>query len=329
MAAIHFQNDDPENFYALIDESRFDRIDPVSLRLLARYYRAYFGPDCLDLSFAIEERGKAEIVVPCQLIGSDLKNNGTYIVIHAAPGALTRQKTQLLMETLQETAQRHGVKKIAIRTESPDGTLDLSGDRLFKAGATPMPLFASAIDLTQSLADIRKGIRKSYSSLINWGEQALQMVVLDKDNPDRGLYDRVQAFHAHVAGRVTRSQESWDVHFDMIAAGRAELLTGFLDGALVSAALYLDEGRSTVYGVGIYERSLFDKPLAHALTWQGISRARERGQTRFNVGDVYPKTAVDDKQYRIGDFKKGFSPALKIDLGWDWAFDGPPGNDNE
>ncbi len=316
MAEIIFLKDDPERFYRLLEGQDFPRLDVLSLRFLARYHAAYFGPDCIDLTFAVAEQNKARIVVPCQMLSRHLKYNGTYILIHSVPDAATRQKTQLAIDTLLSLSQEHSIETISVRTGLEDSVLDLFGDRLLKAGASPVPLFASIIDLTQPEPVIRQGIRKSYSSLIHWGEKSLRLTVIDRANPDRALYEEIRAFHAHVAGRVTRSKESWDTHFDMIAAGCAEMLCGHLDGQLVSAALYMDEGKTTIYGVGIYERSLFDKPLAHFLTWQGMMRAKARGQMIFNAGDVYPKGSVDDKQYHIGDFKKGFSPAPRIDLGW-------------
>ena len=316
MAKVLLYKDDPDLFLHLLDREKFSYLDPVSFVLWARYHQAYFGNDCIDLSFMIIENEGATICVPCQSVERRLRNNGAPIRAYFAPGAQTRQKTQTLMDVFAELIDHHQLTDLLIRTTPINGNIDLLGDRLLKAGAESETLFISQIDLQQTGSSIRQGFRKSYSPLINWGERNIHLTYLDKHSPNEEVFEQVRQFHIHVADRVTRSEETWKIQYDMIVAGCAEIIIGHLDGQIVSAGFYMDEGLKTLYGVGIYERSLFDKPLAHYVTYQGILRAKERGQTLFIMGDVPLRAGTDDKLYKIGDFKKGFSPALTIELQW-------------
>lgn len=299
-----------------MEDGRFSYLDPISFKLLNSYYHTYFGEDYQNLSFAIMENDSASIIVPCQKFGQRLHHNGAPINIHYAPGGQTRQKTQKILETLTVIMKTADCTDLVLRTTPINGKLDLLGDRFLKAGAQATPLFVSQIDLGQEIATIRQGFRKSYSPLINWGEKNMRLVVLDAHNPDKTLFDQIHDFHIRVAGRVTRSDETWAAQFDVIKAGCAEFIVGYLDDQLVSASLFIDEGRKTIYGVGIYERALFDRPLAHFVIYQGILRAKERGQKLFFMGDVAAKADTDDKLYNIGDFKKGFCPALTLETQW-------------
>jgi lipid II:glycine glycyltransferase (peptidoglycan interpeptide bridge formation enzyme) len=103
----------------------------------------------------------------------------------------------------------------------------------------------------------------------------------------------------------------------MIKANRAELLLSYLDESkLVGASLFLDTGETTTYGVGVYERSLFEKPLSHAPIFMAMLRAKERGQRRFVIGDVPPAKSPQDKEFSIGWFKSGFTGNLTVGLDW-------------
>jgi hypothetical protein len=129
----------------------------------------------------------------------------------------------------------------------------------------------------------------------------------------------VKDFHAEVAGRVTRAQASWDVMYDWVARGCGELILGSLDGRLVAGSLFVDGTQTCIYASGVYERSLFDKPLAHYPVWLGIEHAHARGMKTLELGEVPAKGAVSDKEFQIGYFKRGFATDLDDHWVWRWT----------
>jgi hypothetical protein len=156
------------------------------------------------------------------------------------------------------------------------------------------------VDLTMGPEGWRNYLRPSYKSLINWGRNNMDWSV----EPDLSV---MQSFHAKVAGRVTRSQETWDLLQGEIDKGHGELLTGRIENELVSAGLFIDGGGVTIYWSGVYERSLFPKPLAHYGIWLEMERARDRGMKVLELGEVPEQGAVSEKEYNIGRFKRGFA----------------------
>jgi lipid II:glycine glycyltransferase (peptidoglycan interpeptide bridge formation enzyme) len=72
--------------------------------------------------------------------------------------------------------------------------------------------------------------------------------------------------------------------------------------------VFIDGDETSVYWTGVYDRSLFPKPLAHYGIWLAMERAAERGMTTLELGEV-PETGTE-KEIAIGRFKKGFATAI-------------------
>ncbi len=151
-------------------------------------------------------------------------------------------------------------------------------------GATMNSYPVAYVDLAAGPASWRAALRKSSRSLINWGRRHLSMRYVNKDTPDRGLFDQYRAFHADVAGRVTRSDVSWAVMYDWITRGGGELAMAFLEERPVAGSMFIDGSEMSFYTSGVYDRMQFDKPLAHYPVWLSIERAHARGMKRLRAG---------------------------------------------
>jgi hypothetical protein len=148
--------------------------------------------------------------------------------------------------------------------------------------------------------------------------------VVGRDNNDRALFDSYQAFHLKIAGHETRSQASWDAIYTWISAGGGELTLGSLDGELVSGTLVLYGSSIARYGSGVYDRTRFDKPLAHWPLWLAMQRSAEHGFEIFDIGDLPFAGTAPDKEINIGYFKRGFATRVSTSIEWHWSSIGTP-----
>jgi hypothetical protein len=153
------------------------------------------------------------------------------------------------------------------------------------------------VDLTLTEQERRKYLRPSYKSLLNWGRKHIEW------RPSQDI-DPLQWFHARIAGRSTRSQLTWDLLEAEVQQGRGDILYGHIGPELVSGSLYIDGGGVCIYWSGVYERSLFPKPLAHYGLWLGMNRAADRGNHWFELGEL---PEGEGKEANIGRFKRGFA----------------------
>ena len=183
--------------------------------------------------------------------------------------------------------------------------------------AAPQSHIHAVIDTTQGERAIHREVRASYRSLINWGRAQLQMRYVNAENPDRTLFDQMRAFHTQISGAGARGSEYWEVYWNEIVTGRGEASLGFLDnGALAAGTAVIEAGGVSYYASGVYDREKFDKPLAHYPVYDSIVRAGQRGAILYDLGEVFPTGAADDKEVQIGFFKKGFTGAFRLRTSW-------------
>ena len=168
------------------------------------------------------------------------------------------------------------------------------------------------VDLSLEIEAIKARFRRRYKALITSGTRIWQVGVLAEANPV--VWNEFRKLHLHVAGRVTRSAETWGLHHQAIIDGSALLIFLRNDrGDMVGGGFFnltRDEG---VYGVGVYDRSLFDKPLGHVVQYRAIEEMKRRGLHWYKIGfRAYPGEvpAPTEKEISIGEFKQGFATHL-------------------
>jgi len=175
--------------------------------------------------------------------------------------------------------------------------------------------YSCLIDLTIPEEIIKTSIRKSYKSLVNWGEKNLDMLLIDHKNVDYNRFVEFKNFHIQTAGRKTRSDKSWDIQFDCIKNNEAFLLLGYLSGQLVSGSLILCGATEAYYGVGVYNRQLMAEKVAvgHYNILKAIYECKNKGLNLINLGSI-TKNSEDEKERNIFKFKSGFSNFFKSDV---------------
>lgn len=214
-------------------------------------------------------------------------------------------------------------------------TLDPFGRALLDAGARAFPAFAQVVDLRPDEAGLRRQLRDSYRSLINWGLKNLCPTVFEGAAVTSSLLDEYRQLHRDAAGRDTRSRRTWEVNGEMAALGEAFLVLGRLDGRLVTGGFFNHDGRACYYSNGASDRSLFERPLAHCVLWRAMLHAKTLGCTVFETGQVLfagqpfwsgvPSPSnhdllrlPTDKELGICRFKRGFGGETRalLDIVW-------------
>ena len=238
--------------------------------------------------------------------------------IHAELGKKRRKKAfTALFDQLTAIGAAHGAATALIRG---DGTGDALGpvdlaciDRLAQPEAH---VFALA-NVADGEAAVHRDLRSSFRSLVNWGREQLQMTYVNAANPDRDAFDRFPEFHAETAGSAVRGPAYWDTYWAALMAGRGEMSLGRLDdGSLAAATITVDAGGTTYYASGVYDRTKFDKPLAHFPVFDSMVRAGARGVGRYDLGEIFAAGVASEKEVQIGFFKKGFTATFEVRTNW-------------
>jgi hypothetical protein len=175
--------------------------------------------------------------------------------------------------------------------------------------------YHAIIDLKLSAQTIKSNVRRSYKSLINWGERNLTHVLLNKENPDHRLFLEFQNFHIKTSGRKTRSDRSWEIQFDMIRNGNAFLMLFYWNEKLVSGNLCLHGFETAFYGVAVNERSLMAErlPIGHYPIYSSILHAKKIGMNYFHMNKI-EFHQEDKKLNQLALFKSGFASTYRCEV---------------
>lgn len=181
--------------------------------------------------------------------------------------------------------------------------------RNMEKGATIRTFHDLYVDLSLDINEIKSNIRKSYRSLINLGYRLWAVQVCTSISDEE--FDEYRLLHYQVAGRITRSLDSWDSQKQAINNGQAFLVTiKDTNNILVGGGLFHVSKDEGLYGVGVYNRQLFDMPLGHVVQMSAIEHMKAIGLKwykigmRHYIGDAITPT---EKELKISYFKEGFA----------------------
>jgi hypothetical protein len=320
---------DSENFAEKLDRWRrdtaFSTIDahPVFGEFGRAYYPAVFGERRMDVGFAVNEGDQAFVIVPCTSGERRLDYYDSPIRFFLRSGLdepVAQRAIAKAFLHLDALAAERNVDEVVVCDDTGLGSLSVVGKQCLNRRAAAALRLNAYCALDGGEASMRRGLRKSFQSLINWGQRNLRIESIDADNPSQVLFERYQDFHAAVAGRVTRPKRSWDVMFNWIAAGHRQLLLGFLaTGELVSGTMVVDGGTQAYYASGVYDRERFDHPLGHWPIWLAMLRSGERGMRSFDLGELPLPGTATNKEIAIGYFKRGFATNITTWIAWSWS----------
>lgn len=313
-AALLLEYDNPT---ALLSQSHLDYRDHYLGKKMQGRFRAVVaegGRPVCGSSFEVVvdadgERALDAVEVPSAIIAA----KGAASSLYKGAEALMRDRVQRLFDEYQ--AQR-----LCFKDQLVHGGLSALSLWALGNGARSAVQFTQIVDLTRDEASLWSDLTKSCRWGVNWGRKNLA-VKLDRD--PRSL-EELRRLHLAAAGGMTRSAETWAIQEKMVRDDQAFVVTAAQAGTVVSAAFFIRSAYDCLYGVSASDRSLFDKPIGHAVLWEAIRHARERGCLRFMSGlqvweHNHPGLAgVSPKEANIAKFKRSFGgstvPEIVVDL---------------
>lgn len=169
--------------------------------------------------------------------------------------------------------------------------------------------FECCVNLTPKLEIIRAALRKSYKSCINDAAKSWTSTI--HINSGETEFREFQNLHREVAGRETRPKSTWDAQKDALLSGEAFLIT-LRDQTqrLVGAGYFMLSRTNARYATAVYDRSLFDKPLAHLVVWEAIKFSQSKGCLRLYLGEQgtrFLTPEFSEKEFSVREFREGFS----------------------
>ncbi len=180
---------------------------------------------------------------------------------------------------------------------------------LIRSGAYPQIKYELFVDLSQNIELIKSNFRKSYKSLINNGLKIWKIGILINDG--REVWYEFKKLHFEVAGKKTRSDKTWEIHYNLLINGKAFLVYLRDDfGKMIGAGFFQTSKSECLYAVAAYDRGLFDKPIGHIVQYVAIKEMKRRNILWYKIGQRHflsDSSKPSQKEVSISEFKEGFS----------------------
>lgn len=317
---VVFRVDDPVLWAATCERLSFRPVNYLASTL--DYQLAYqrgHGGEWQDASCVLLSNRKAVAVWPLTVAERDgvamLSSQGTPVMpplFVAECPALTRKKyTTDCLGIAELLASQIGVVKWrSASTCVAHGDINDWQLTAMGRGASCEVRHELYVDLRLTLAEIKSRFRKSFRSLVTSGERLWRVEILRAPG-DVAVWEEFRELHIEVAGRVTRSLESWRAQHDALAADEAFLIVlRDANERMIGAGYFMCSADEGVYAVGAYDRGLFDKPVGHVVQYRAIEELQRRGCKWYRIGTrFYPSDnpPPSEKELRISHFKQGFA----------------------
>jgi hypothetical protein len=294
-------------------------ISPFYQPINVQYYQDYFERTDDDLSFIIE-LGKAGLllVLVSKPINGVCDYFGFPVKLVWQPGLTIKQQKGALKVAYKQLDKIISEHQAVIRYEETlSGQVSAFCRRLLSKQALPSTQYQQVIDLTRPEDELLSDIRKIYRANVRWGEANMTYRLLSAENIKPNEIEAFRQLHIEVAGKETRSANSWALQQQMIECREGFAIYGYLEDRLVATGLFVCNQHTCYYGVGAYARDLFDKSISHALVWRGILQAKTLGCSQMMMGDAHfgqiakpDGNLPADKDLTISHFKQGFGGEL-------------------
>jgi GNAT acetyltransferase-like protein len=181
---------------------------------------------------------------------------------------------------------------------------------LTRSGFLELPAATQVIDLARDAAELRGAMRKGHRADVTRASRDCDVSFWDAGSVTEAKFREYQELHRKDAGRVTRSQRSFDLMLQWIRNDNAVLVEATHAGTSVAFALVMIFGTGAYYGSSCKDPDQARLPSSHLIQWKTMLWLKDRGVRHYDLGPQYfgPQwhRVPTTKDISIASFKRGF-----------------------
>jgi len=163
--------------------------------------------------------------------------------------------------------------------------------------------FIYLLNLKEELTYLRSNIRKSFKSLINKTEKNSNLIILDKNNPDKKVFDKYVQTHYELKGK-TRSIEAFEEDYKAICDGLETVLICEQQDIFVGIIVLYTYNKKAIYNSAMQRYDIENLYPNHYLMWSAIEYLhKEDKYDTFLIGEQI----VENNLYSISKKEKNLS----------------------
>lgn len=290
------------------------------------YTREYSGSAFRkDLSFWVMAQDAPLAIVPAMLeegpAGPRLAFAGQALPFTATEPSMGDEKRaearRFAVARLQEIAAGERVDSFQLRIPGIASSVLESplppSNPMIRLGALDLPFQTQVIDLRLDEAILLSAMRDGHRYDVRRAERTLTAQVWTSSDITDEKFQEYQRLHAKDAGRVTRSQATFDLMKSWLRAGHAALVEVRQGNAPAAFALIILYGKGAYYGSSCKDPDYPKLPASHLAQWAAIRFLKKSGAAFYDIGvqQFGPQwfDRPSSKDIGISRFKRGFGGA--------------------
>lgn len=290
------------------------------------YYLSLSFIEVTPLRFIYRLSNKSQLFWPLLLIRSadnnySLETFGGGVCSPVAIQGLqesVRSKAEAEMyNVLKKLMELYLIKKVTVITNRRTSQLGKWYQKVAEESISALINHNMYVALDWTMVDIFANFRKSYKNLVNKAKNLWKSEILSGEF-EKLIFEKYKLLHIETSGRQTRSDESWDLQYQMILDKKAFLVVLFNSNQELIGGGYFNYTRDEAfYSVGVYKRELFDQPLGHLVQFLAISFMKQLGIKQYYLGRRHYKSDIpspEEKLLNISGFKHGFATHLDVEV---------------
>ena len=165
------------------------------------------------------------------------------------------------------------------------------------------------IDLSKSIDEIKSNFSSNLRNEINKNYSDTNFQIIDKKNYKKNEILEMMNLHKRIAGKVTRSEQSWKQNEKMIENDKGFLIKVTYKEKLVSYSFFFHNNFTCHYSSSVADRGYYKliRNLHHRSLWLAINYAKKKCSF-LNIGSttIFSKSDLSDKEKNIEKFKSKF-----------------------
>ena len=282
-----------------------------------KYTIEYSGNDSESLTFCFED-GSGNLIALCPLIREKrtLTFSGGFGPNPALRNGLSKKTSRSLMgqifSRIDSIALENDFKKcvMSLSTLAKNHLTPYNYNYLMRYGYENISLNTQILVLDKDERTLWGEIKKSHRNEIKSGNKQFTFFIDLPFSKDDQKFQEFKQLHYLAAGRVTRSEKTWEIQYQSKVKGNAVIIIAYIEDLPIGGIYSILYNDGAYYGVSANHPDYEHLSVSHSIQWEMIKWLKQNRYSYYELGYQHFSDQTYDhpnqKDIDISLFKRHF-----------------------
>ncbi len=281
------------------------------------YTLEYTGSNSKLLALYVED-GSGDIIAICPLIRekNKLTFSGSFTPNPAFRNGLSskvlKRLKRMLFSRIDSIAEELNLDEciMSLSTLANNNLKQYNYNYLMKYGYENISLNTQLLVLDKDIRNLWSSIKKSHRNEIVRGKKEFTFSIDLPYSKDDTLFKELKHLHFLAAGKLTRSEKTWELQLQSKVNGKAVVIIAYKDRTPIGGILTIVYKNGAYYGLSANHPEFEDFPVTHFIQWEMIKWLKQNRYKYYELGyqqfSDQPYDHPNQKDIDISLFKRHF-----------------------